>query len=208
MKIKKNLIVMNDIALPQPSFVDLRGRQSVRATFKLSPKAIEAIGIVAVHLGIKQKSLFDHLVADDQSLSIIAQQIDPEQFNALNRTQKTFVISRKTLLTIEKAARQFSTPRDALVEFSIQRLWPIISRERKKHRKRKQILDDIDHYVDQGISLLENCESELGQEDPVFAKLKEGLEALVGAHNHIGDFIAKGRMIERFRLTNNAVNEF
>jgi Mg2+ and Co2+ transporter CorA len=199
MKIKKNLMVMNNIALPQPSFVDLRGRQSGRATFRLSPKAIEAI---------KQKSLFDHLIADDQSLSIIAQEVDPEQFNALNRIQKTFVISRKTLLSIEKAARQFNTPRDALVEFSIQRLWPIISRERKKHRIRKQILDDIDHYLDQGISLLEKCESELGQEDPVFAKFKDGLETLIDAHNHIGDFIAKGRMIERFRLTNNAVNEF
>jgi len=50
----------NDI-LPRPTPEGLRGRQSVRATFKLSAKAIEAMSIVAVHLGIKQKSLFDHL---------------------------------------------------------------------------------------------------------------------------------------------------
>lgn len=57
---------------------DLRGRQSVRATFKLSEKAIDALSIVAIHLGIKQKSLFDQLINDTSSLSLIAKfnQID------------------------------------------------------------------------------------------------------------------------------------
>ena len=31
---------MNDVGLPQPDAADLRGRQSVRATFKLSVRAI------------------------------------------------------------------------------------------------------------------------------------------------------------------------
>ena len=48
--------------LPQTTVSDLRGKQSVRATFKLSQKTINAMSIVSVHLGIKQKSLFDHLM--------------------------------------------------------------------------------------------------------------------------------------------------
>ncbi len=52
----------DDDILPRPSSKDLRGRQSVRATFKLSARAIEALSIVAVHLGIKQKSLFDQVL--------------------------------------------------------------------------------------------------------------------------------------------------
>ena len=47
---------MDDDILPRPTPKDLRGRQSVRATFKLSAKAIETMSIVAVHLGIKQKN--------------------------------------------------------------------------------------------------------------------------------------------------------
>ena len=39
----------------------LRGRQSVRATFRLSEACIDAISIVATHLGIKQKSIFEWL---------------------------------------------------------------------------------------------------------------------------------------------------
>ena len=53
--------ITNDASLPRTFTSDLRGRQSVRATFKLSEGCIEAISIVAAHLGIKQKSLFDHL---------------------------------------------------------------------------------------------------------------------------------------------------
>ena len=52
----------------QPSTEDLRGKQSVRATFKLSPRAISAISVMALHLGIKQKSLFDHLMDDEAAL--------------------------------------------------------------------------------------------------------------------------------------------
>ena len=50
------------------SVLDLRGRQSVRATFRLSEDCIDAISILAIQLGIKQKSIFDHLMEDDQVL--------------------------------------------------------------------------------------------------------------------------------------------
>ena len=60
------------ITLPRASSSDLRGKQSVRATFKLSERAIDALSIVAIHLGIKQKSLFDHLIDDTRSLKVIA----------------------------------------------------------------------------------------------------------------------------------------
>ena len=59
MKDREDKSWMDDGSLPQPSPDDLRGRQSVRATFRLSAKAIDAMSIVSVHLGIKQKSLFD-----------------------------------------------------------------------------------------------------------------------------------------------------
>ena len=200
MEFKENLMVMNEITLPQPSSFDLRGRQSVRATFKLSAKAIDALGILAVHLGIKQKSIFDHLIEDAQSLRRIAQKVDPAAFNALERVQKTFVISRKTLISIEKTAEQFNTSRDALVELSIQRLWPIISREREKHEKRKNILNDIDYFLSQGLMLLEEIKADLGEEDPATAEFKGSIETIIGARTQIEAFIVKGRMIERFDI--------
>ena len=101
MEKKLNKRDKNEISLPQPSSSDLRGRQSVRATFKLTEKAIYALSIVSVHLGIKQKSLFDHLIDDNESLGLIANKIKSDQFHKLNRVQKTYVLSRKTLTCLD-----------------------------------------------------------------------------------------------------------
>jgi len=187
----------NDI-LPLPSSEDLRGRQSVRATFKLSERAIEAMSIVAVHLGIKQKSLFDHLIEDAQSLNLIAREMESEQFGALNRIQKTFVISRKTLSSLDETSRRFDAPRDALVEYSIQRLMPVIIRERQRHRKRKEILGDMTELLENGYKLLQKSRSLLGEEDPVSVKFESAMRSLVNAQSHVKDFVERGEIIEAF----------
>jgi len=154
--------------------------------------------MVSVHLCIKQKSIFDHLIEDDPSLTIIAQEIDPQPVKALERIQKTFVISRKTLLALEEAASQFNTPRDVLVELSIQRLLPIIYREQEKHKKRKKILNEIEYFLDQGTALLEEFETDLGKNDPVSAEFKRAIEVLADARTHISAFVTKGQTIENF----------
>jgi len=188
----------NDDIIPRPSSKDLRGRQSVRATFKLSARAIEAMSIVAVHLGIKQKSLFDHLIEDMQSLKLIAREVESERFSALNRVQKTFVISRKTLSNLDETSRRFNAPRDALVEYSIQRLMPVITRERERHRKRKEILRHMNEHLENGLEILQKSRSLLGEEDPVSVKLESAMRSLVNAQGHVRVFVEKGEIIEEF----------
>ena len=139
----------NQMALPSSS--DLRGRQSVRATFKLSENAINTMSVVAAHLGIRQKSLFDHLIEDTWSLGLIASGVQPDRFSRLKRIQKTYVISRKTLCCLDDASKDFDASRDALVEYSIQRLLPLIEEERERHGKRKEILDEMTEYLKQEI---------------------------------------------------------
>jgi hypothetical protein len=187
----------DDIA-PQPTPTDLRGRQSVRATFKLSAKAIEAMSIVAVHLGIKQKSLFDHLIEDVKSLKLIAREVESERFNTISRIQKTFVISRKTLSCLDETSRRYNAPRDALVEYSIQRLMPVIAREREKHRRRKEILNDIEANLDKGLQILRKSKKLLGEDDPVFIRLESAMKNLVNTQRDITTFIEKGKIIEEF----------
>ena len=187
-----------DERLTQPSGRDLRGRQSVRATFKLSARAIEAMSIVAVHLGIKQKSLFDHLIEDAQSLKLIAREIESERFSSLRRIQKTFVISRKTLSSLDETSRRFNAPRDALVEYSIQRLMPVITRERERHRQRKEILSEMNEYLANGLEILQKSRTLLGEEDPVSIRLSSALKALVNAQSNVKAFVEKGEIIEEF----------
>ncbi len=187
-----------EITLPLPSSADLRGRQSVRATFKLSARAIDVLSIVATHLGIKQKSLFDHLIEDVKSLNVIANEIEDEAFGALERIQKTFVVSRRTLSCLEETSRQFNAPRDALVEYSIQRLLPVIAKERERHSKRKEILNDINAHLEQGLKILQKARSLLGEEDPVYTRFESAMHGLVNAQAHIEDYVKRGSVIEDF----------
>ena len=177
---------------------DLRGRQSVRATFRLTEKAIDAISIIAAHLGIKQKSLFDHLIDDARSLNVIADGIKSDQFSRLKRIQKTYVLSRKTMLCLDAASKNLDAPRDALVEYSIQRLLPVIDEEREKHVKHKKILGEISEYVKQGENILRKSRDLLGDEDPVHDRFESAMSVLNSAHSSIESFIEKGKIIEKF----------
>ena len=197
----------NTIPLPVPSSSDLRGRQSVRATFKLTEKAINAMNIVATHLGIKQKSLFDHLIADSRVLGLIASEIRPDRFDKLDRIQKTYVISKNTLLCLGEISKKFNAPRDALVEYSVLRLLPIIAEEQEKHKKRKEILWDLNEFLKRGEELLKNCRKILGEEDPIYDKLGSAINACRNAHENIRFFVEKGNRIEDFSFeeTQNSV---
>ena len=195
---KRKNSLFEEITLPLPSPADLRGRQSVRATFKLSARAIDVLSIVATQLGIKQKSLFDHLIEDEQSLNVIANEIEDEVFDALERVQKTFVVSRRTLSCLEQTSQQFNAPRDALVEYSIQRLLPVIAKERERHSKRKAILNDINAHLAQGLKILQKAQSLLGEDDPVYVRFETAMQSLVNSQSHIENYVKKGSVIEDF----------
>ncbi len=187
-----------EISLPGTSTAALRGRQSVRATFKLTAKAIDAISVVSTHLGIKQKSLFDHLMQDSGSLDMIAREIQGNSFKIVDRVQKTYVLSRKTLSCLDSAAKKFDAPRDALVEYSIQRLLPIIIREREKHRKRKEILNDLAEYLNHGYQILQKSHDVIGDDDPIFEKIRSAVSASESMYSDIKNFIQRCEIIEDF----------
>lgn len=184
--------------LPRPSSSDLRGKQSVRATFRLSPRAIEAMSVVALHLGIKQKSLFEHLIEDVESLSVIAQEMERSRFAQISRVQKTFVLSRRALALLQQACDLYDAPRDALVEYSIQRLLPVIAEERQRHETRKGLQARIAAHVEQGTALLEAATARLGEEDPLVHHLDQMVRAAHAARAEIEALIEKGRMLEDY----------
>ena len=184
--------------LPSASTSDLKGKQSVRATFRLTVGCIDAISIVAAQLGIKQKSLFDHLAEDIHSLESIARGIKNKKLKNQNRTQKTFVISRRSLSFLDEISKLFNAPRDVLVEHSIQRLLPIINREREKHEKRKVFLDRINKHFQEGQKILNDIKKQLGDDDPMISKFEMVMSGYKTAKGNITAFIDRGKSIEDF----------
>jgi hypothetical protein len=181
------------------STLDLRGRQSVRATFRLSEACIDAISILSAQLGIKQKSIFDHLLENAQVLKNMASELENTKFDRHERIQKTFVISRRSLSFLDSISSKHNAPRDALVEYSVRRLLPIIAKERKKHEKRKELLADISKHFKAGERLLSKAEESLGTDDLIVDKLQTAISVYKNSFDDIANFIERGKIIEEFR---------
>jgi len=183
---------------PGSTMFNLRGKQSVRATFKISQKAIDAIGMVAVHMGIKQKSLFDHIFEDLEALDTLAQTIQIRKFRQIERKQKTYVLSRKTIDALEAISETYGMPRDALVEYSVQKLESIISSEKLKHEERKILQKEMTDYFDQGKLLYQKAVSILGEDDPFCRRIEKALLACRKTEEDIHDFLEKSKILEGF----------
>ena len=108
------------------------------------------------------------------------------------------MLSRKTLSSLEEASKIFNAPRDALVEYSVERLLPVIEEERERHRKRRAILNEITEYMKQGERILKKSEELLGENDPVYDKFSSVMKLCSHAYGSIESFVRKGSIIEDF----------
>jgi len=135
---------------------------------------------------------------DAQVLKNMASELENTEFDRHERIQKTFVISRRSLSFLDTISSKHNAPRDALVEYSVRRLLPIIAKERKKHEKRKELLTDISNHFADGKKLLSKAEEMLGADDPIVNKLQIAMSVYKNAFDDITNFIDRGKIIEKF----------
>lgn len=185
------------IEYSKESTASLRGKQSVRTTFKLSERSIQALSILACQMGIKQKSLFDHLIDDVSSLRTVAKEFE-EYRQQETRVAKTYVVSRRTLENLEKVSKNFATPRDALVEFSIERIIPLIAEEKIKHARRKKMHSQMLHIMEKGKQVLTDTDDYFDEDDPVFNKYLHAMKILNNSCRDVESFLERGQKVEDF----------
>ena len=189
----KSLEEENSLELRDAS--DLIEKQSVRATFRLSVEFIAALRALSSQLGIKQKSLFDHLMEDMESLKALANRAQSGLPERKKRIQKTFVISRKSLSSLDRVSKHFETSRDDLVEYSIQRLLPILMKERKKQVNRENAMDKISKHFNEAIELLDEILLLVGKDDPVFKGLDGVFSTYENAVDQMESLVKDGKKI-------------
>ena len=189
-----------DFSLLLTNASDLMGKKSVRVTFKISAEFIEAVSILSAQLGIKQKSLFDHLMEDMDSLRAVANRMEKDGRNQKDRIQKTFVISKKSLSSLETVSKKFAASRNDIVEYSIKRLFPILAVERQKQKKREEALSKIAAHFIQTTDLLEEVKQLVGKEDLLYTSLEDVFTSYKTAFNTINDFVTKGKRITAFPM--------
>jgi hypothetical protein len=124
---------------------DLKDRESVRTTFKISTLSAETIKVLAKHHGIRFKEVFDNLCAQflkerlmekisdkseldqapllQQLAYLVEQQIaqKPDQYNEQKKdlVRKSQVVSRGALRTLNEVSKEYKIPRDLLVDWSL-----------------------------------------------------------------------------------------
>lgn len=177
----------------------LKGKQSVRTSFRLPDQIIDLLGVVASQLGLKQKSLFDQLIENKDVLSKVAENMHDFTFGIEERRSKTFVLSRKSLEVLDEVAQQKNISRDALVAVSIQRLLPVMNAEMEKHKKRAKIFDEMKNYLDQGVEILRKADRALGAEDQVFKLLKKNINDFKEDISKVEEIINRGESIKNIK---------
>ncbi|RLB91621.1 MAG: hypothetical protein DRH50_10810 [Deltaproteobacteria bacterium] len=179
---------------------ELMEQKSVRATFRISPEFIEALSILSGRLGLKQKSLFDYLLEDSDSLIAIARSNPRKNIEKKSRIQKTFVISKKSLSSLEKLLSAVEASRDDLVEYAIQRLLPILLKERNQQKKRETVLSEIAQHFEHSIELMRKIEKSVGKDDPLYEYYLAIIEAYRDAFDKMENLVQQGKRILKLRM--------
>jgi len=175
----------------------LRGRQSVRTTFRLPEGVIVLLGMVAGQFGLQQKALLDQLI-DNAEFMQLPDDWAREDFQEKQPVRtKTFVLSKRSLYILEKVSRERRIPRDALVAAVIQQLMPIIRAEREKQRKRQEIYRDMLAYLRYGQDLLAKTENALGKDDQIHEMIARMVRLAEEGIAKMTEMIARGRNIEQ-----------
>ena len=188
--------------LPKMSSTALKGKQSVRTSFKLSEGCIQAINVVAKQLGIKHRSLFDYLVEDTDSLETLAKEIVDKNPTNDKGSQKSFIVSRETLQAIESLCEKLKISRDTLIELSVRRLLPIIEKEMKSHKKRKELFKLVDKQHQESRKVLDLIKKGVGMEDPAYKAYQSTVVACKQVKKQFNDILSKGKMLEGFSPEN------
>jgi hypothetical protein len=171
----------------------LQGKQSVRVTFRLPEEAIALLSRAANQLGVKQKSLFDQLIENQEILNRVADEGPRHDISHDERVQKTYVISRNSLIALKKIARQNDISRDLLVELSINRLRPVINAEHEKHKNWKNVHCKVDELLQHGRKVLTEAADIIGKDDQVYKKLEGLINSLEKGHQEINQLIERGK---------------
>ena len=199
---KSNKIAASTVTLPRMTTLALKGKQSVRTSFKLSEGCIQAINIVATQLGLKHRSLFDYLVEDTDSLETLAKEIVKIEPNKNKGSQKSFIVSRDTLKDIDGFCEKLKISRDTLIELSVRRLLPIIEKETKSHNKRKELFELVDKQYQESRKVLDLIKKGVGLEDPAYKAYQATVVACKQVKKQFNDILSKGKVLEGFNPEN------
>jgi len=125
---------------PSPALAtSLSEKQSVRTTFKLSKKSLDAFNSLIEAHRLKPKEIFDLICSFDQLIDIAVKSIDNESLpTGKEYVRKTYVISQQDKRLLNRLSKKHGVPRDMLVDRLILAYEGILKLHKKKEREQEE----------------------------------------------------------------------
>jgi len=102
--------------------------------------------------------------------------------------------------SLEKLLSAVEASRDDLVEYAIQRLLPILLKERNQQKKRETVLSEIAQHFEHSIELMRKIEKSVGKDDPLYEYYLAIIEAYRDAFDKMENLVQQGKRILKLRM--------
>ncbi len=178
---------------------DLSERQSTRTTFRFSKEALEALGWLSERYGVPMKEVlhstldvlqpaieqwFDHKPGEQTKLEI--NKVDE------NTIRRTMVVTKKTLIYLNKLSKQYTIARDDLLNIAILFTKEVTcSNDESKIKIYRQAYKLISQYYSDGEGVERKLRELLGEDDLIVNEFELGIATLMGAYIKIKEEIKK-----------------
>ena len=118
---------------------NLSEKQSVRTTFKLNKKSLEALNSLIDAHRLKPKEIFDHICSLDQLIDIAVKSFNKESLPTDKEyIRKTYVISQQDKRLLNRLSKKHGVPRDILVDRLILAYEGILQLHKIKEREQEE----------------------------------------------------------------------
>ncbi len=84
------------------------------------------------------------------------------------------------------------------MELSIERIIPLLFKEKKKHKERKKVLAKMHDLLAEGDDILRTVKSSLDEDDPVYRRIITMMQSVKNCCSDVEACVERGRKIEEF----------
>jgi hypothetical protein len=101
---------------------------------------------------------------------------------------------------LDAVTKHIPVSKDDLIERSIQRLLPILEKERIRQQRRASVLTRIVDHFKQGKALAKDVQANVGKDDTIYQSLASIMEAYEKTVADIQKLVNKGKRVSEFPL--------
>lgn len=189
----------NDLIADIGSKINLTEKQSVRTTFKLTKKSIDAINWLIEKYDTKPKEIFDIMCSNENLIKTVIEYLtNNNNFNNSNTyIRKTFVISKLALRSLNAYSKKNKIARDLIVDNLIFVFEHLLKKIEENERKQEEkALSIISNFWGEAEKIEKELKTFLEDEHPILTRFSYVIVLLMNLTSAIKSKLEEGIPID------------